>query len=160
MIKLRLIQCIWTIWLVLVSAIGFFIVSPMPAKATDLCGQPPALAELLIGSYLQKGYVSTQVKVIEGNVTNSFLISGRRSAAVKKREDKGGKKEAAAHGPGPTATGKDATRDAGAAREGRSPSRRARVHQEASAGLSHREAWFVVLCELGRLAPRTAAPMG
>ena len=97
MIKLRLIQCIWTIWLVLVSAIGFFIVSPMPAKATDLCGQPPALAELLIGSYLQKGYVSTQVKVIEGNVTNSFLISGRRSAAVKKREDKGedkgGKKE-------------------------------------------------------------------
>ena len=74
MIKLRLIQCIWTIWLVLVSAIGFFIVSPIPSKATDLCGQPLALEELLIGSSLQKGYVSTQVKVIEGNVTNSFLI--------------------------------------------------------------------------------------
>jgi hypothetical protein len=46
----------------------------MPAKATDLCGQPPALAELPTGSNLQKGYGSTQVKVIEGNITNSFLI--------------------------------------------------------------------------------------
>src|SRR3990172_11749313 len=86
MIKLRLIQCIWTILLVLVSAIGFFIVSPMPAKATDLSGQPPALAELLMGSYLQKGYVSTQVKVIEGNVTNSFLISQEEEAPPSKQE--------------------------------------------------------------------------
>ena len=86
MIKLRLIQCILTILLVLVSAIGYFIVSPMPAKATDLCGQPLALAELLMGSYLQKGYVSTQVKVIEGNVTNSFLISQEEEAPPSKQE--------------------------------------------------------------------------
>ena len=79
MIKLRLIQCIWTILLVLVSAIGFFIGSPMPAKATDLCGQPPALEELLIGSNLQ-------VKVIEGNVTNSFLISQEEEAPPSKKE--------------------------------------------------------------------------
>src|SRR3989304_6133681 len=86
MIKLRLIQCIWTILLVLVSAIGYFIVSPMPAKATDLCGQPPALEELLMGSYLQKDYVSTQVKVIEGNITNSFLISQEEEAPPSKQE--------------------------------------------------------------------------
>src|SRR3990172_11316395 len=86
MIKLRLIQCIWTILLVLVSAIGFFIGSPMPAKATDLCGQPPALEELLMGSYLQKDYVSTQVKVIEGNITNSFLISQEEEAPPSKQE--------------------------------------------------------------------------
>jgi len=41
---------------------------------------------LLMGSYLQKGYVSTQVKVIEGNVTNSFLISQEEEAPPSKKE--------------------------------------------------------------------------
>jgi hypothetical protein len=62
----------------------------MLAKATDLCGQPPALAELPMGSNLQKGYVSTQVKVFQGNVTNSFLISQEEEeGAPPSKQEKG-----------------------------------------------------------------------